>query len=227
MSVVLITGANRGLGLEFARQYAAEGWQVLATVREPDRAEALAALPGAVTLLPLEVASADSVAALAEQLEGQPVDVLINNAGIYGPHGDRPGTFDYVAWQQVLVTNTLGPLRVTEALLPNLRAGRQKKIIAISSLMGSMTDNTGGGSYAYRSSKAGLNAAMKSLGIDLKREGFIVAILNPGWVRTDMGGPAAPLEARNSIAGMRRVIDRLTEEDSGRFLNHDGHELPW
>jgi NAD(P)-dependent dehydrogenase (short-subunit alcohol dehydrogenase family) len=227
MSVILIAGANRGLGLEFARQYAAEGWQVLATARAPERAEALAALPGAVTLLPLDTTRAESVAALAARLAGQPIDVLICCAGLYGAHGEQPGSFDYEGWKQVLDTNTLGPVRVAEALLPNLRAGKQRKLVALSSLMGSITDNTTGGSHAYRASKAGLNAVWKSLAIELRPEGFTVVVVHPGWVRTDMGGPAAPLEPLNSVAGLRRVIDRLTREDSGRFLNHDGRELPW
>lgn len=226
-SVVLITGASRGLGLEFVRQYAAEGCTVLAAVRDPERAAALGGLTGTIETLPLDVADGASVAALAASLAGRPIDLLINNAGVYGPEADRLGRFDYDAWARVLAINTLGPVRVLEALLPNLRAGRSRRVVSVTSQMGSIGDNSSGGAICYRSSKAALNAAMKTLALELRAEGFCVVVMHPGWVRTDMGGPNAPLEARNSIAGMRRVIDRLTAEDAGRFLNHDGRELPW
>ncbi len=154
--------------------------------------------------------------------------MLINNSGIYGPtgQGQALGSLEYRAWEQVLAVNTLGPVRVTEALLESLKAGKQRKIVSVTSLMGSITDNNGGGSLFYRSSKAALNGAMKTLAIDLGRE-FCVAVLHPGWVRTDMGGPEAPLDVAASVAGMRRVIEGLGAEDSGRFFNYDGKALPW
>jgi len=226
-SVVLVTGAGRGIGLELARHYAAEGWTVLATVRDAGRAAALRALPGRIEVLELEVADPASVAALARSLAGRAIDLLINNAGIYGPDNPEPGSFDYRAWEQVLAVNTLGPVRVTEALLPHLRAGKGRVIASLTSLMGSIGENTGGGALFYRSSKAALNAAMKTLAIALRPERFTVVVLHPGWVRTDMGGPSAPLDPPTSAAGLARVIAKLGPDDSGRFFNYDGRELPW
>ncbi|MEI6558409.1 MAG: SDR family oxidoreductase [Rhodospirillaceae bacterium] len=227
-SVVLVTGAGRGIGLELVRSYAAAGWTVLATVREAQRAAALRALPGRIEVLPgLDVTDPDSVAALAAGLNGRPLDLLINNAGVYGPDSPELGRFDYRAWEQVLAVNTLGPVRVTEALLPNLRAGTGRTIASLTSLMGSIGDNSGGGALFYRSSKAGLNAAMKTVAIALRPERFTVVVLHPGWVRTDMGGPSAPLDVQASAAGLIRVIGRLGPGDSGRFFNYDGRELPW
>ena len=225
--VVLVTGAGRGIGLELARRYAADGWTVLATVRDAGKATALRALPGAVEVLPLEVTDAASVSALAAALAGRPIDLLINNAGVYGPENPRLGGFDYEAWAQVVAVNTFGPVRVTEALLPNLRAGSGRTVATVTSLMGSIGDNTGGGAPYYRSSKAALNAAMKTVAIALAPEGFTVVVLHPGWVRTDMGGPAAPLDVATSAAGLIGVIGRVGPADSGRFLNYDGRELPW
>jgi NAD(P)-dependent dehydrogenase (short-subunit alcohol dehydrogenase family) len=225
-SVVLVTGAGRGIGLEFVRQYAAEGRTVLATVRDPDRAPALRAVAGAVSVLPLDVTDPAQVAALAASLDGRPIDLLINNAGVYGTASNQLGELDYLAWEQVLAVNTLGPVRVTEALLDCLRAGTGRKIVSVTSLMGSIGENTGGSLY-YRSSKAALNAAMKTLAIDLGGEDFCVAVIHPGWVRTDMGGANAPLDAPGSVAAMRRVIDRLTTKETGGFFNYDGARLPW
>ena len=226
-SVVLVSGAGRGIGLELARHYAAAGWAVLATVRDPAKAALLRALPGQIEVLELEVTDAASVAALARRLEGRAIDLLINNAGIYGPESPELGGFDYPAWEQVLAVNTLGPVRLTEALLPNLRVGGGRTVATLSSLMGSIGENSGGGALFYRSSKAALNAAMKSVAIALRPEGFTVVVLHPGWVRTDMGGPAAPLDAQTSAAGLTRVIGGLGPGDTGRFLNYDGRELPW
>ena len=226
-SVVLVTGAGRGIGLELARRYAAGGWTVLATARDAGRVAALRALPGRVEVLGLEVTDPDSVAALARGLEGRAIDLLINNAGIYGPDNPELGGLDYAAWERVLAVNTLGPLRVTEALLPNLRAGKGRTVASLTSLMGSIGENTGGGALFYRSSKAALNAAMKSVAIALRPEGFTVVVLHPGWVRTDMGGPSAPLDTETSAAGLARVIGGLGPGDTGRFLNYDGRELPW
>ncbi|MBI1207679.1 MAG: SDR family NAD(P)-dependent oxidoreductase [Azospirillum sp.] len=229
MPTVLITGSNRGLGLEFVRQYAAAGWTVVATAREPGRADALRALArgGRVTVIPLDVGDAGAVAALAGTTAVPALDLLINNAGVYGAESATPESLDFVDWQRVLDINTLGPLRVSLALLGRLRAGRGRTVVTITSQMGSIADNRSGGYYAYRSSKAALNAAMRSLALDLRPEGFTVALLHPGWVRTDMGGPAAPMAISDSIAALRRTIDGLTPAKSGKFLNYDGRELPW
>ena len=227
MPSVLITGANRGLGLEFTRQYAADGWRVFAACRDPAGARDLAAVEGDVFAETLDVDDGPQVAALANKLSGQPIDVLINNAGIYGPKDVTRDNVDYDAWGQVFRTNTMSPLAMSAAFAANVAQGGQKKIITLSSIMGSIAENDSSGDFIYRSSKAAVNAVMKSLAGDLKSEGITVAVLHPGWVRTDMGGPDAAIEAPESVTGMRAVIAGLKESDSGRFLNYDGTEIPW
>ena len=227
MPSVLITGANRGLGLEFTRQYAADGWRVFAACRDPAGARDLAAVEGDVSAETLDVDDGPQVAALANKLSGQPIDVLINNAGIYGPKGVTRDTVVYDAWGQVFRTNAMSPLAVSAAFAANVAQGGQKKIITLSSIMGSIAENDSSGDFIYRSSKAAVNAVMKSLAGDLKSEGITVVVLHPGWVRTDMGGPDASIEAPESVTGMRAVIAGLKESDSGRFLNYDGTKIPW
>lgn len=227
MPTVLITGANRGIGLEFARRYAADGWRVHAACRDPAGAQDLKKIKGDVAVHRLDVTEAREVAALAKALEGEPIDLLINNAGIYGARGDGPGHMDYPAWEETLRVNTLAPLRVSEALLPNVAASDKKLIVAITSRMASIELNVEGGSYAYRSSKAALNAAMRSLAADVRAKGVAVAVFSPGWVKTDMGGRGAPVGVTDSVAGMRAVIARLTLADSGRFFNFEGKQIPW
>ena len=226
MPTALITGAGRGLGLEFARQFADDGWTVLAGVREPERADDLRRIDGDVSPVPLDVADPASVAILGERLSGVPIDLLINNAGVYGPRQMVLGEFDYDAWREVFEVNTLAPMRVAEAFIEHIRAGQGRKIVTVSSKMGSIADSSGG-SYIYRSSKAGVNAAMKALAMDLQPEGFTIVVVHPGWVRTDMGGPSASIDAVESITGLKRVIDGLSPSDTGRFFNYDGSEIPW
>ena len=227
MPSVLITGANRGLGLEFTRQYAADGWRVFAACRDPAGARDLAAVEGDVSAETLDVDDGPQVATLANKLSGHPIDVLINNAGIYGPKDVTRDTVVYDAWGQVFRTNAMSPLAVSAAFAANVAQGGQKKIITLSSIMGSIAENDSSGDFIYRSSKAAVNAVMKSLAGDLKSEGITVVVLHPGWVRTDMGGPDASIEAPESVTGMRAVIAGLKESDSGRFLNYDGTEIPW
>jgi NAD(P)-dependent dehydrogenase (short-subunit alcohol dehydrogenase family) len=237
MPTTLITGANRGLGLEFVRQYAADGWQVIAGCRDPDQAaelqELVARANGAVEPQPLDVADGRSVAELARKLAGRPIDLLVNNAGMGGSGRETLGQIDYERWQEVLAVNTLGPLRVTEALIDNVAASPRKLVVTVSSGLGSLErlaqqSGTGSGlGYAYRTSKAAVNMAMLALAHEVRPRGITVVILNPGWVRTDMGGPNARLSPEESIAGMRRVIAGLTPADAGRFLSYDGTELPW
>lgn len=231
MSTVLVTGANRGLGLEFARQYAADGWTVYAACRSPGEAKELQKLAassgGRVEVIAIDVTDTASVRAAATGLAGIPIDLLINNAGVGSPKGQKLGTLDYTAWQRVLDTNTLGPMRVTEAFLGNIEKGGQKKIITITSKMGSLDDNGSGGSYAYRSSKAAVNMVVKSLSIDLANRGITCMVVHPGWVRTDMGGPSGLISPQESIAGIRKVIAGLTPADAGEFLNYDGKQIPW
>ena len=225
---VLVSGAGRGLGHALAASYAAAGWEVIATARDPSAARPLAAeAADRITFLPLDVTDPDSIARLATALAGRPLDLLVNNAGIYGPRAAPMGDLDYHAWAEVLETNLFGPMRLTEALLPNLRAGRRRQVATLSSRLASLALNTTGGSYAYRSSKAAVNAAMLSLARDLAGEGFTVVLLSPGWVRTDMGGSGADLAPEESVAGLRRVLDGLTTADNGRFMGHDGSPIPW
>ena len=227
MATVLITGANRGLGLEFCRQYAAEGWQVLACCRNPETAGKLAEIPH-VRVFPLDVSDFAQIDALAAQLQDTAIDVLINNAGIYGDSPRRGfGQLDYAAWTQTLTINTQAPVKMAEAFLPHLQRGDKKMLVTITSQMGSIADNGSGGSILYRTSKAALNAAMKSIAIDLADQSIGVLVLHPGWVKTDMGGPNALIDAQQSVAGMRQVIAQFTLAQSGSFLKYDGSSLPW
>jgi NAD(P)-dependent dehydrogenase (short-subunit alcohol dehydrogenase family) len=235
MPTLLITGAGRGIGLEFARQYAADGWQVIATARGPSRATALqqmAAAQPTLRLEALEVTDPTSIQALAQRLKGQPLDLLINNAGIYSGTGAKQdasqtlGTLDGDAWLRVLQTNSVAPLLVTQALLDNLRLGATRTIVMISSMMGSIA-RTPGGTYAYRTSKAALNMAMRCLAMDLRNENFTVASFHPGWVKTDMGGSGADITPQQSVTGLRQQIASLTPRDSGSFLGYDGAKWAW
>ncbi|QJD29492.1 SDR family oxidoreductase [Methylococcus geothermalis] len=231
MLSVLVTGANRGLGLEFTRQYLDAGWRVIATCRHPHDAPELRDLAKRhehLAIHALDVRTFTSIDQFASALAGQPLDVLINNAGVYGDEpGNGFGAIDYELWQDVLRTNAMAPVKMAESFLPHLERGSRKLIVGITSLMGSMGDNTSGGALYYRSSKAALNATFKSLSLDLKPRGIGVLLLNPGWVQTDMGGPQAPTTAERSVGGMRRIIAEYTPALSGRLMNFDGRELPW
>ena len=231
MPSVLVTGANRGLGLEFVRQYAVEGWQVLAACRAPDNAKELqpvaAESGGRVRVLQMDVTDTASVRAAAAELKGEAIDLLLNNAGVGGPRNQQIGSLDYAAWARVLDANSLGPMRVVEAFLENVARSKLKRIVTVTSGMGSLADNTSGGSYAYRSSKAAVNMVMRSLAIDLAPRGITCVVVNPGWVRTDMGGPSGTLSPAESIKSLRSVIAALRPEDSGKFLNYNGKPYPW
>jgi NAD(P)-dependent dehydrogenase (short-subunit alcohol dehydrogenase family) len=231
MATVLVTGANRGLGLEFCKQYAAEGWRVLACCRKPETAAGLASLAAQYpqgSVLALDVADFAQIEQLAAQLQDTGIDVLINNAGVFGDSQARGfGQLDYSAWTETIIVNVQAPVKMAEAFLPHLKRGDKKLLIAISSLMGSIADNSSGGSIIYRSSKAALNAAMKSIAIGLKEQAVGVLIFHPGWVKTDMGGSNAPLEATPSVAGMRQAIAAFSLEQSGGFVKYDGTPMPW
>jgi NAD(P)-dependent dehydrogenase (short-subunit alcohol dehydrogenase family) len=229
---VLVTGASRGLGLELARQYVHDGWEVLACARSPHTAQALERLAGTsdghLSVHALDVTDFGAVGALARKLDGRPIDVLINNAGTMGARGSGFGSSDYAAWDETFHLNTFAPMRVAEAFVAHVAHSGQKKLVSISTIMASMAGNSLGGFYAYRASKAALNAIMVSLAVDLgRRHGIIAAALHPGWVRTDMGGPRADIDAVTSVTGLRRVIAGLSREQAGRFLSYDGTELPW
>jgi len=230
MATVLITGANRGLGLEFCRQYAEQGWHVIACSRNPDDAFDLNNLASHhnIQLEALDVSKFKQIDALSHKLADSPIDVLINNAGIYADNKSNSfGRLDYQAWTESLLTNTEAPVKMAEAFLPQIKKSDKKLIVNISSLMGSIADNDSGGSIFYRSSKAALNAAMRSLSIELKDQSVGVLIFHPGWVKTDMGGPDALINAEQSVAGMRTSIERFSLDQSGSFIKYDGTPMPW
>jgi len=224
MPTVLITGASRGLGLEFARQYAADGWRVHACCREPGGA--VTAISGDVVCHALDVTDTAAIAALDAALKGEALDLLVNNAGIMG-RGQKLGRIDADGWDTVLRVNAIAPIMLSEALLPNLRKVTGAKIAMLTSRMGSIADNTSGGMYAYRSSKAALNAAAHSLALDLADDGIPVVLLHPGWVRTDMGGPNGQIDAPEAVTGLRHIIADLKMADSGAFYAYDGRQIPW
>jgi len=226
MPTVLITGANRGIGLEFARQYGADGWQVIATCRNPIGVGELATIEGNIQIHGLDVTDTRQRERLANELEGTTIDVLINNAGIYGPKGYGPGDIDLRDWHQTLEVNAMTPLLVSMAFVPHVVAAGGK-IVTLSSKMGSMEDNTSGGNYIYRSSKAAANAVMKSLANDLSSKSIPVGVMHPGWVETDMGGPNALISTETSVTGMRQVIEKLDMASTGNFFNYDGAKVPW
>lgn len=225
MPTVLVTGANRGLGLEFARQYAADGWRVIATCRNPQDAPELNDIAGDISVRGLDVALPQQITGLAMELEGTAVDVLINNAGTLT--SNHFGSIDYDAWRAELEVNLLAPVRIAEAFADHVAASDQKKLVSISSQLGSIANNTSGGHYSYRTSKAALNMAMRSLAADLAGKGIIAAALSPGWAQTDMGGPSATITPADSVSGMRAVIERLDDSMRGGFYEYTGNELPW
>ena len=221
---VLITGANRGIGLELARQYSAAGWRVIGTARKPDAATELREL--ATMIVQLDVTDPVSVEELARELADMPIDLLINNAGIQ-PLMWTLEDVDFDDFERALAVNTVGPVRVTRALLPRLREGKLRRIVNITTNLSSIAGNTDGGFYGYRESKAALNMFTRSLAADLGPEGFICIVLHPGWVKTDLGGPQAPLQVEDSVRGMIGVIDGLGPDDNGTFWTHAGKRMPW
>jgi NAD(P)-dependent dehydrogenase (short-subunit alcohol dehydrogenase family) len=231
MPTALVTGANRGLGLEFCSQYAEAGWQIIACCRNPKTADKLSDLDqrhSNLRILSLNVEKFSEIDDLSSQLADENIDVLINNAGVYGDETDHSfGKLDFQKWSETLTINTQAPVKMAEAFLPQVKRSEKKLIVAISSLMGSIADNSGGGSILYRSSKAALNAAMKSLAIDLKEQGVGILIFHPGWVRTDMGGPNGLIDVEESIEGMRGVIAEFRMSLTGDFVKYDGMPMPW
>jgi NAD(P)-dependent dehydrogenase (short-subunit alcohol dehydrogenase family) len=246
---VLITGANSGIGLEFAKQYAALGWTVIATHRRTGEPESLAPLvakyPRTVRVERMDVASIAEVEALAAKLEDVPIDVLINNAGVYSDRSECRdeactgaydtqtfGSIDYALFDTIMAVNVRGPLIVSESFIDHVRAGRQKKIIAISSTNGSVTAPLPGAhGIAYRASKAALNRAMQLVAVKEKEEGVLVLMLHPGTVVTERlernRGLPGTVEMTPSVTGMIKVIDEATMEDTGKFLQYDGTTAPW
>jgi NAD(P)-dependent dehydrogenase (short-subunit alcohol dehydrogenase family) len=233
---VFVTGANRGLGLEFVRQYSADGWQVLAACRAPDEAGALkeiaAASGGKTTLHAIDVADRAGVLDLAASIE-TPIDILINNAGQMEPWDEGFGAIDYDKWDRILRTNLFGPAWVSHAFAPHVAKSDRRLIAMMTSGLGSLADNRDGARnpagklYMYRSSKAGLNMLVSKLAADLKDRGIAVIAMGPGHVQTDMGGPTAQLKPAESIGAVRDVLAARTLEDTGRYFFYTGDEYPW
>jgi len=230
MPTALITGASRGIGRELACRLSDKGWRVLAGCRSPDDAD----LPEAVERHLLDTADYASIDALAARLTGVPIDLLVNNAGSYGPQGfpdgqtyQAFGTIDYAVWADVLRVNLFGPMKMAEAFADHLAVSERKLIVNMSSDLGSVANNSFGGSHAYRTSKAALNMLTKGLSIDLAPRGITVVSMAPGWTRTKLGGAMAPLSVEESVTGQIAVFERLSIADSGRFLNHEAAEVSW
>lgn len=232
MNTVLITGANRGIGLEFARQYAADGWQVVACCRQPQQAEALNRLADQYkdqfSIHRLDVRELAEIDQLSHKLQDLPIDILINNAGVY-PHAQNGefGHISYDDWMEAFRVNTFAPLKMVEALIEQIACSQLKIVATITSKMGSIADNQRGGSYIYRSSKAAVNMVVKSLAIDLQPRGIIAVLLHPGWVQTDMGGRGALISTKQSVTGMKSILGRVTHSDTGKFIAYDGQHIPW
>ena len=224
MTTIMITGASRGLGLEFARQFYNEECRVIATCRSPKDANELNAI-GDIDVHALDVTDDKSVTTLADKLRGENIDILINNAGVIGQR-DGFGRIDYDIWAETMDTNVFGPMRVAEAFRDNVMNSEKKQMIFITSRMGSITEAVPN-AYVYRSSKAALNMAVKCLSAELGEQGLIAVLFHPGHVQTDMGGQAAPVTPQKSIEGMKNQIVALTRDDNGRFLSYDGHQIPW
>lgn len=227
---IVITGANRGIGLGFVNHYLKQGMRVTACCRAPQHADALQRLSQQypqLSLVRLDITVKAEMNAFIDSLVGEPIDLLINNAGDYGPKGVTFGHCDEQEWLKVMQVNAIAPIMLTQACYPLLKQSRQSKVIFISSKMGSIADNNSGGAYLYRSSKAALNAAVKSLAIDLHVDGIACAVYHPGWVQTAMGGPNALISVKDSVAGLSHCIDTLVLTGSGGFYNYDGNPLPW
>ncbi|WP_125783995.1 SDR family oxidoreductase [Pseudoalteromonas rubra] len=230
MNTLFITGANRGIGLALVKLYLEQGWRVLASCRAPQSADALWQLEqqfSHLQIVALDITNYAQMTKLAASLTDVPIDLVINNAGVYGPKGYAFGDCDVEQWKRVMEVNVIAPLKLAEAFTPQLRLGKLKTFAVLSSKVGSMTNNTKGGGYIYRSSKAALNSVIKSLSNDLLPEGIKTVALHPGWVKTDMGGPNALISAEESAQGLKQVLDELHEAQSGGFYDYQGLAIPW
>lgn len=231
MPKVLITGSSRGIGLALTKIFSEKGWKVIATCRNPEKAGVLRELARNhpdVMVRKLDVADFKSIEGLGEALGDERIDVLINNAGVYGADsGQNFGGINYPSWRETFEVNTLGPIKMAETFVEQVQRSERKLIATISTMMSSLAENRDGGHYIYRSTKSALNMALKNLSIDMRQRGITVLILHPGWVRTDMGGEEAPLAPPESAAGLYRVISQATPDDSGKFYDYDGENIPW
>ncbi|GAB5468625.1 MAG: SDR family oxidoreductase [Rhodospirillales bacterium] len=226
MPRLVITGANRGIGLCLAQRYASDGWEVHATAREPDAADRLSALPN-TKVYRLDVSRQDSIEAFAAALGGLPIDHLINNAGIFGPHNPDFGRTEATDWVSVLTVNAASPWLVTERLAENVKAGAAKRVGVITSQLGSITNAALGWPAIYAVSKAAANMTARQLSLILGEAGVVTLALHPGWVRTDMGGEAADISPEESAEGLFEIMTTATTEMNGGFFSYDGQPLPW
>ncbi|MFC1560636.1 SDR family oxidoreductase [Pseudomonadota bacterium] len=227
---ILITGANRGIGLELSEQFAADGWTVLACCRNPTNAEALQSLSKrypAIELHALDVTDYAQMSSLSARLRDRPIDILLSNAGIYGPRGANFGDVDAAAWREVFEVNSIAPMMLVQAFVDQVAASPQKLVGVISSKMGSIADNGSGGSYIYRSSKTAVNQVVRNLSIDLAGHGISVLSLHPGWVQTEMGGANAETSVGDSAAGLKAILQGAGPEQNGQFLEFNGDPIPW
>lgn len=228
---ILITGANRGIGLEMVRYAMQQSWRVFACCRNPNNAENLFNIAklanGKISVHIADMQELATLQALSYELRNDPIDILINNAGIYGSDKNKFGSVDVASWLQAFQVNSIAPLKMVEALSGQLLMGERKLVVCLSSKMASMADNGYGGSYIYRSSKAALNAVVKSLSIDLKGQGITSVAVHPGWVKTDMGGADAEITTQESVEQIFSHLLSLTVADSGRFIDIDGRDIPW
>ena len=230
-STILITGSNRGIGLELVRTFVDRNWHVLACCRRPHQAVELSAIAeesgGRVAIHPLDVADSEQIRSLVETCGDRSIDILFNNAGIAGPSPQRFGPIDTGEWLETLRINTLAPYHMAVAFVEQVARSRRRIIATIGSQLGSIADNTSGGRYAYRTSKAAVHMVMKGLAVDLADRRITSVALHPGWVKTNIGGPQAPVSPAESAAGLYRVLATLTPEDSGKLWSWDGSQLPW
>jgi NAD(P)-dependent dehydrogenase (short-subunit alcohol dehydrogenase family) len=230
MANVLITGANRGIGLELARQYAENGDRVFAFTRSPGKAGELNDLAkssgGRMSVLAMDVGYPQSIATAARDLGDEPIDILINNAGILGGQNQTLENIDFQNWIEAFNVMTIGPFRVVQAFLRNLEAAKEPRIMTVTSQLAASTWPYGG-TYAYASAKAGVNKVMQALALDLRDRNVIVSMIHPGWVKTDMGGPQADITSAESAAGIRKVIASLSKADTGKFYKWNGEIHPW
>jgi NAD(P)-dependent dehydrogenase (short-subunit alcohol dehydrogenase family) len=229
MSTVLITGANRGIGLALTQQYLEQGWRVLACCRHPENAESLSRLANNphLSIFQLDVCNQQQLSTLTTTLAHETIDVLFSNAGVYGPSGLRFGETPVDEWLKTFEVNSIAPLKLAEAFIEQVARSQLKTIAIVSSLMGSISDNGYGNAYIYRSSKAAVNAICKSLSIDLAKQDIKSVVLHPGWVKTAMGGENALITSAESAEGLIKIVNNLTTEQSGQFFNYKGDLLQW
>lgn len=227
MPTVLITGAGRGIGWEFARQYAGDGWDVIATCRNPAAESMLADLGSRVSVYEADMRNADDLERLSAKIGNRPIDIMILNAATDGPRANSEKAFDREVWGEVMSVNVVAPLQLVDLFANNVAASREKTIVALSSELGSVGGQFPGGKPAYRASKAALNNVMRRVSGQLAKRGIVTLIVHPGWVRAGLGSPDAPVAVADSVGGMRRLIDRAGPLESGRFFAYDGAELPW